>query len=204
MAAFARQGAQTAIVDLDLCFGDLTAALGAGEEARSIAQLAPLATEPSFADVVWSHPEGLRAAFAPAPDEETEARDAQDVVTALAAERGGRRTAPASGPRRPRAVGVRIRRPDRRAALARRPLFRAATRALAVLGDDDGVGLNRSARAEITPGDVVRVFGRERPAVLSTDRGITFAQDHGRLLPRRGRTGRAPDRLARRCLDEDT
>ncbi len=103
MAAFARQGAQTAIVDLDLCFGDLTAALGAGEEARSIAQLAPLATEPSFADVVWSHPEGLRAAFAPAPDEETEARDAQDVVTALDA------------------GGVRIRRPDRRAALARRP-----------------------------------------------------------------------------------
>lgn len=72
-----------------------------------------------------------------------------------------------------------------------------------VLGDDDRVGfaVNRGARAEITPGDVVRVFGREPLAVLSTDRGATSAQDHGRLLPRRGRTGRAPDRLARRRLE---
>jgi pilus assembly protein CpaE len=201
-AAIARRGASTAIVDLDLCFGDLTAALGADDDARSVAQLAPLAAEPSFADAVWIHPEGFRAAFAPGPEEEPEARDAQDVVTALAA---GEDALVLHLPRAPDdltrwAFGF----ADRIVEVLSLDVlsFRAATRALAVLGDDERVGfvVNRSSRAEITAADVERVFGREPLAVLPVDRGVTAAQDHGRMLPRRGRTGRAFDRLAATCL----
>ncbi len=151
---------------------------------------------------MWSHPDGFRAAFAPGPDEETEARDAQDVVTALAADEDA---LVLHLPRTPDdlarwAFGF----ADRVVEVLSLDVlsFRAATRALAVLGDDERVGfvVNRSSRAEITVADVQRVFGREPLAVLPVDRGVTAAQDHGRLLPRRGRTGRAFDRLAATCL----
>ena len=204
-AALARCGSRTVIVDLDLCFGDLTAALGADDEARTVAQLAPLSAESSVADAMWSHPGGFRAVFAPLPDEEVELRDVQSVVTALAAEE--------------EAVVLHLSRaPDDLArwafAFADRIVevlsldvlsFRATTRALAVLGDDDRVGfvVNRSARAEITPADVRRVFGRDPLAVVPTDRSVGAAQDHGRLLSSRGRTARAFDRLARGCLEGD-
>ena len=59
------------------------------------------------------------------------------------------------------------------------------------------LGENRAARAEITPGDVERVFGRRPLAVIPNDRGAGRAHERGRLVPRRGRTGRAIDRLAR-------
>jgi len=83
--------------------------------------------------------------------------------------------------------------------------FRAATRSLAALGDDERVGfvVNRAARAEISAADVERVFGRSPLAVLPFDRGVTPAQDHGRLLPRRSRAARGFDRLAARCLDAE-
>ena len=204
-AALARQGLRTALVDLDLCFGDLDAVLGAGDEARTLAQLAPIAMESSLADAAWTHPEGFRAVFAPTPDEGIGPRDAQSVSAALAAEE--------------EAVVLHLpRAPDDLArwafgfadriieVLALDVLsFRAATRTLGILGDDDRVGfvVNRSGRAEIGPADVLRVFGREPLAVLPTDRGAAAAQDHGRLLSRRGRTARAFDRLARRCIGED-
>ena len=205
-AAFARRGLRTAVVDLDLCFGDLDAVLGAGEGARTFADLAPIAMEAALADAAWTHPEGFRAVFAPPPHDEVDLRDAQSVATALAAEE--------------EAVVLHLpRAPDDLArwafGFADRVIevlaldvlsFRAATRALGVLGDDERVGfvVNRSARAEIGPADVHRVFGRDPLAVLPTDRGVAAAQDHGRLLPRRGRTARAFDRLARRCVNEES
>jgi MinD-like ATPase involved in chromosome partitioning or flagellar assembly len=204
-AALARRELRTAIVDLDLCFGDLTAALGAPDDARTLTELAPLAAESSLGDALWSHPNGFRAVFAPTLHEQAsmEIRDAQAVVAALAAEED--------------AVVLHLSRaPDELArwafGFADRAVevlsldvlsFRAATRCLTSLGDDDRVGfvVNRASRAEITPADVERVFGRAPLAVLPTDRGVGAAQDHGRLLPRRGRTGRAFDRLAARCQE---
>jgi pilus assembly protein CpaE len=205
-AALARRELRTAIVDLDMSFGDLTAALGAAEDARTVTQLAPLAAESSLGDALWSHPQGFRAVFAPALEEQVsmEIGDAQAVVSALAAEED--------------AVVLHLpRAPDEFArwafGFADRVVvvlsldvlsFRAATRSLASLGDDDRVGfvVNRASRAEITPADVERVFGRRPLAVLPTDRGVRAAQDHGRLLPRRGRTGRSFDRLAARCVED--
>ena len=79
--------------------------------------------------------------------------------------------------------------------------FRSATRAidaLRPLGIEGRLGfvVNRASRAEITPNDVVRVFGCQPLAVVPLDRRVTRAQDHGRLVSARGRTGRAFDRLA--------
>jgi hypothetical protein len=59
-----------------------------------------------------------------------------------------------------------------------------------------GFVVNRASRAEITPKDVVRVFGCEPLAVVPRDRAVARAQDHGRLVGARSRTGRAFDRLA--------
>jgi pilus assembly protein CpaE len=202
-AALARRGSRTSIVDLDLCFGDLTVALGADDEARTVDQLAPLSAEASLGDVLWSHPEGFRAVFAPAADEEVELRDVQSVVTALAAEEDA---VVLHLPRAPDdlarwAFGF----SDRVIEVLSLDVlsFRAATRALAALGDDGRADfvVNRSSRAEITPADVQRVFGRRPLAALPVDRGVRPAQDHGRLLPGRGRTGRAFDRLAAACLE---
>jgi Flp pilus assembly CpaE family ATPase len=206
-SAFARRKLQSSIVDLDLAFADVSAAIGAGDDARTIAQLAPLAGEEgSLTEALWAHPDGFHAALAPSAEElSVEPRDVQDVVAALAAE------ADALVLHLPRV-------PDELTrwafGFADRVLmvlsldvlsFRAATRSLASLGDDERVGfvVNRAARAEITPADVERVFGRQPLAVVPFDRAVTPAQDHGRLLPRRGRIGRSFDRLAARCLEDD-
>jgi Flp pilus assembly CpaE family ATPase len=79
--------------------------------------------------------------------------------------------------------------------------FRSSKRAvdaLRPLGIEGRLGfvVNRASRAEITPSDVVRVFGCEPLAVVPRDRAVTRAQDHGRLVGARSRTGRVFDRLA--------
>ncbi len=84
--------------------------------------------------------------------------------------------------------------------------FRAATRALEAfdpMGVTARVGfvVNRASRGEITVGDVARVFDAQPLAVMPVDRGVGKAQDHGRLLPAKGRTGRRFDRLAASVLE---
>jgi Flp pilus assembly CpaE family ATPase len=79
--------------------------------------------------------------------------------------------------------------------------FRAASRAIEAfaplhLGDRLGFVVNRSARSEITPGDVTRVFGKPALAVIPFDRAVRSAQEHGRLLAPKGRLARRFDRLA--------
>ena len=81
--------------------------------------------------------------------------------------------------------------------------FRDAKRAIEV-ADLDGrcsFVVNRASRSEITPNDVERVFGQPPIAVIPSDRAVGRAQDHGRLLPMRGRIGRALDGLARHVLE---
>ena len=82
--------------------------------------------------------------------------------------------------------------------------FHGARRLLAAFGDDDRFGfvVNRARRSEVVPGDVPRVFGREPLAVLPEDRAVPGAQERGKLLPERGRTGRAFSQLAA-VLSED-
>ena len=82
--------------------------------------------------------------------------------------------------------------------------FRDAKLLIAAAGLEDRCAfvVNRARRSEIAPADVERVFGASPIAVIPSDRGAVAAQDHGRLLPRRGRTGRSIDRLARRLLED--
>jgi Flp pilus assembly CpaE family ATPase len=82
--------------------------------------------------------------------------------------------------------------------------LRDARRAIAVadLGDRCDFVVNRARRAEVTPADVERVFGVAPLAVIPSDRGAAPAQDHGRLLPMRGRVGRSIDRLARSLVGD--
>jgi hypothetical protein len=56
--------------------------------------------------------------------------------------------------------------------------------------------VNKAARSEITPGDVVRVFGDPALAVFPFDRAVRSAQERNRLLPAKGRMARRFDRLA--------
>ena len=60
--------------------------------------------------------------------------------------------------------------------------------------------MNRATRSEVTPNDVRRVFGVDPIAVLPWDAQVGRAQDAGRLLPARGRLGRAIDRLAAQVM----
>ena len=83
--------------------------------------------------------------------------------------------------------------------------FRGATRvreALGPLGVATSVGfvVNRASRSEVTPGDVERVFGAPPLAVIPADRAVPRAQDRARLLPPKGRAGRAFAGLADRLL----
>ena len=85
--------------------------------------------------------------------------------------------------------------------------FRAATRAIEGLqpmrlSARIGFVVNRASRSEVTPGDVERVFGAEPLAVVPFDRAVPRAQDRSRLVPPRGRVGRAFAKLADRVLED--
>ncbi|GIU97512.1 MAG: hypothetical protein KatS3mg013_1315 [Actinomycetota bacterium] len=209
--AIARRGRACCLVEGDLVYGDLASALGAGEDARTIAALAPLREELSWnhlADVAWRHEGGFAVVLPPRPGEldaiepelvgrvvEAAAAGSEAVVVAL-----------------PRALSAATRRCLAEADRVLEVLtldvlsFRAAARAreaFSPLAHPGRVGfvVNRAARSEITPGDVARVFGAEPIAVLPRDGSVPRAQDHGRLLPARGRLARAFDRLAAAVLE---
>ena len=205
--AFARRGEATVLIDADPVYGEVGAAVGApDEDVHTLADLVPLGAEltPAHLDeTFWTHPEAFRVLLSPpaaeAPSIEASflrrvvdvAATSTDVVILHlphaidAYARAGCETAD-------RIVEV----------LSLDVLsFRSAKRALDALrplGIEGRLGfvVNRASRAEITPRDVGRVFGCEPLAVVPLDRGVTRAQDHGRLVPARGRTGRAFDRLA--------
>jgi pilus assembly protein CpaE len=199
------------LVDLDVVFADASAAVGvpAEDEVRTVGDLLALGDEVSprhVEEVLWRHPEGFGVLLAPGDElaavnvrghhyraAVAAARRTCDVVV-LHVPRGLDEVARAGLELADRIVIV----------LALDVLsFRDAKRAIeaAGIGDRSVFVVNRARRAEITPADVERVFGSAPIAVIPTDRSAVAAQDHGRLLPSRGRTGRSIDRLARRLMD---
>ena len=211
-AAFARGSFDCVLIDADPLYGDVASAVGAPiEHVHTMADLLPLGADVSaehLAEALWRHGEGFRVLLPPSPEEAGSVR--ADDLRAVA--RAAASSADVVVLHLPRSLD-----PLARAGIedADRVIevlsldvlsFRAAARALEALGPEglrDKVGfvVNRSARGEITAGDVNRVFGTEPLATIPLDRTVQRAQDHGRLMPRRGRIGRAFDRLAGRLLD---
>ncbi|MGZ5289258.1 MAG: AAA family ATPase [Actinomycetota bacterium] len=211
-AAFARRG-DCVLVDADPAYGDVTPAIGApAADVHTAADLVPLLDEldaDRIGEALWEHPSGFRALLAPPAEAAgtVEAAALARLVDAVAAvadtvvvhlPRGLESTVPAVAPIADRVVEV----------LSLDVLsFRAGQRAIGALTragvapGSIGVVVNRAARAEITPADVTRVFGVEPLGVLPLDRAVPRAQDHGKLLPARGRMARAFDRLATRVLE---
>ncbi|MGQ0670513.1 MAG: AAA family ATPase [Actinomycetota bacterium] len=213
-SAFRRQDADCVLVDLDLGFADVTAALGVPSEPeiRTIVDALPLVGELSarhLDELLWPHPDGFRVFLAPNDLAAAQRVDASDYRAAIEAVRA---TADVVVLHVPRALDDVARAGLELADLILVVLaldvlsFKDAKRALATLASAGvegrcGFVVNRAARAEITPKDVERVFGRPPVAVLPADRGVGTAQDRGRLLQRRGRTRRSLDRLAKRLLE---
>jgi DNA-binding NarL/FixJ family response regulator len=70
-AAFAERERRCVLVDMDVVFSDVTAAVGVDpdEAVRTIDELAPLADELSSShleEILWHHPKGFQVLFAPA------------------------------------------------------------------------------------------------------------------------------------------
>jgi pilus assembly protein CpaE len=211
-AAFARCGQATALVDVDPVFGDVSAALGAPPGARSIADIGPVAGELSeerLDDVLWRHPAGFGVLLSGGEAGSFEGSGGPQYAAALSALQAWRDVVVLHVPRALDEIALAaLERSDRILVVVSPDVlaFRLAKRALDMLGSLGltarcDVVMNRSRRAEVTPADAKRVFGRPALAVLPADRHAQAAQDRGKLLSPRGRIGRAAERLARTLLE---
>ncbi len=209
-AAFARRSLDCALVDVEVPFAGVTGALGVPADddiptAADLPQFGEGLAPSQMRELLWRHPEGFGVLLSPGR------ADAVGLGPAVY----GRAIASLS-----RGVEVVVLHLPREVGAIARIALAAADPVLVVLGLDvasfrdarcliEATGIadrsafvvNRAARSEITPADVERVFGRPPMAVIANDRAVRAAQDHGRLLGRRGSTGRAIDRLARRVLE---
>lgn len=204
--ACARLGSRTVLIDADPVFGEVGFALGAHRDpdARTARDLVPMMdelTSSHLEEVLWPHPRGFRVLL------------------------GGEGMQPSHHPGLLAAAGgvadAVIVHVPRSGLLGSVGLLAASHRLLCVLVLDvmsfqcakrllDGLEaqpapqaelvLNRASRAELVPGDVVRVFGRPPLVIVPEDRSVASAQDRGRLLSPRSRPSRAVTRLAEAIL----
>jgi Flp pilus assembly CpaE family ATPase len=201
-AAFARRRVDCVLVDTDLLFDDLGAALGIPVD-EPIPTLVDLLSEDGVVATErrpWGHPAGFRVvpgSSSPA----TAALDPEDVVAVVDATA---RACDVVVAHLPRTIS-----PVSRALVARADeilvvltldvaSFRAAKRVIEAL-DVDGrcrFVVNRAARADVAVADVQRVFGTSAIAVVPVSNAVRAAQDRGLLIPSRGRVARAIDRIA--------
>ena len=209
-AAFAKRDRRTVLVDLDRQFADVSAAIGVPPEGdvRTVADLMPLGDEVGrqhLEEVLWDHPAGFSALLAPAellPNR----RDAGVYRAAIAAIRRTCDRVVLDVPRVLDEVSTAgFASADRVVVVLGLDVlsFRDAKRAIEAAGLENRADfvVNRAGRSEIAPRDVERVFGRPALAVIPADRAVMGARDHGRLVPMRGRVGRAIGRLAHRLED---
>ena len=204
--AFARRGRSCVLIEGDPARGDVAGAVGAPDEhVHTLADLVPLGAELTSAhldETLWTHPEGFRVLLPP-PVEHAAIVDASHVrravdVAATATDVVVLHLPHVVDP----LVESGCETADRIIEVLTLDVlsFRSSKRALDALrplGIEGRLGfvVNRAARAEITPKDVVRVFGCDPLAIVPRDGSVTRAQDHGRLVGARGRVGRAFDRL---------
>ena len=210
--AFAHRDRRCVLIDLDVAFADAAAAIGVptDEPVRTVADLAPLGEElaPHHVDeILWRHPKGFSALLASGDRQLSPRLSAETYRAAISAVRRSCDVVVLHVPRvldEVARAGLEV--ADRVLVVLGLDVlsFRDAKRAIEIAGLEGRCSfvVNRATRSEITPGDVERVFGRPALAVIPSDRAVGAAQDHGRLLPIRGRVGRAIDRVARRVQEE--
>jgi Flp pilus assembly CpaE family ATPase len=209
-AAFARRGSAI-LIDADPVFGDVAQALGAPvggdpEPIHTFADAAALGEDlgpEQLKSALWRHDSDVDVLLPPSPEEA--ARLGPDDLGVVADAAAG--VADVVLLHLPRAPGPMT---AAAAETADRLLevltldvasFRATTRVLetfapAHLEGRVGFVVNKAARSEVTPGDVLRVFGEPALAVLPFNRAVRSAQEGSRLLPAKGRMARRFDRLA--------
>ena len=210
-AALAKLDRRCVLVDLDAIFADASAAIGvpADEEFKTVADLAALGDEVAphhVEEALWRHPAGFGALLAPGSSERFPRPGAETYRAAVSAARRSCDVVVLHVPRALDEIGLTgFEVADRVLLVLTQDVlsFRDARRAIEVAGLDGRCSfvVNRAGRAEITPGDVDRVFGQPPLAVIPSDRAVGRAQDHGRLVPLRGRVGRALEGLARRVVE---
>jgi pilus assembly protein CpaE len=210
-AALARRDRSCVLVDLDLAFADVTHAVGAptDEPLRTIADIIPLVDELSarhLDEILWAHTEGFRVLLAPGDQAAAARIDADAVRSTIDAVAARADVVVLHVPRGMDDVtraGLGV--ATRVVVVLQLDVlsFRAAKRAVSAMRIDDRCDfvVNAARRGEIVPGDVERAFGKLPLAVIPVDRNASRAQDHGRLLALRGRTGRAIERLAARLME---
>jgi pilus assembly protein CpaE len=201
-AAFARRGRECVLIDADVLFDDVGAALGIPID-EPVPTLTDLLADDGVVSMErrpWAHPAGFRVipgSNGAGPVE----LDADDVLAVVDATTRASDVVVAHLPRTVSAVA--------RAVVARADevvmvltldvaSFRAARRAVAAFDVEERCRfvVNRAQRADIAVADVQRVFGRSALGVVPASSRIRGAQDRGLLLPARGRIARAVDRIA--------
>ena len=208
--AFAARDLECVLIDADPTYGDASTALGVPDDAHTVADLLPLVPELTPAhldDALYPHDSGFRVLAAPPPDRAASVGGA-DLAAILRVAAASCDVVVAAPPRHlGELASVCLADADRMLEVLSLDVlsFRGATRALEALeplGVSSSVGfvVNRASRSEITPGDVERVFGAAPLAVIPADRAAPRAQDRARLLPPKGRVGRAFAGLADRVL----
>ena len=212
-ATLSRAGHDCILIDADPVFADVTAALGApAEGVHTFGDLLPMAgelTAEHLGEALWTHQSGLRTLLAPVPQEaaSVSAEDLRGVVQVAAS------GADVVVLHLPRALDqlarTGIEASDRILEVLSLDVMclRAAKRVLESLGpfgaqQQLGFVVNRATRGEITTHDVERIFGARPLVVLPNEPAVARAQDHGALLPSRGRMARAFDRLAAEVMTQ--
>ncbi len=200
--ACARLGSRSLLIDVDPVFGEVAFALGAHRdpEARTARELVPMIDELTPAhveEVLWSHPRGFRVLLG------GQGLHPSHHPGLLAAAGGLADTVIVHAPRSllldsPGLLAI----TDRLLCVLLLDVmsFQCGKRLLdgleAMPAPKAGLVVNRASRAELVPGDVVRVFGREALAMVPEDRAVAAAQDRGRLLSPRSRPLRVITGLA--------
>ena len=201
-AAFARRRLDCVLVDVDMLFDDLGAALGVPVD-EPVPTLLDLLMDEGIGSAhtrPWTHPVGFRV-IPGSGDPTSHAPEPHDVIALLEATV---RSSDVVVAHLPRTVT-----PIARAVLGRADeivvvltldvgSFRAAKRAIGAFDIEDRCRfvVNRAARADVAVADVQRVFGRPALGVIPATGAVRAAQDRGTLLPQRGRVARAVDRIA--------
>lgn len=216
-AALADRGLPTALVDLDVTFADVTAALGIepGTEARTIGDLVPVIDELSpdhVEQVLVRHERGFAVLLGPSSDAANEV-PAGLFSACVALLAGAYREVVLHIPRSIDTVaraGIEI--ADERFLVVALDLLSlyGARRAIGALGLHKGgrsprVLVNRAKRGEVVLGDVERVLGLRPDATVRFDPAVPRVQNRGELL--RAKSGRAwkdVARLAARLAEAET